>query len=153
MVMMTTMVRSSDYTEVNTLTYDKAGKETDRRPLLDSGATHHVTPYHHQLLHEKSVVPSVQKFFLITASCKKGLYHVLTQLVVCVDVVLRNYSNILYFYVFILHIPFLLQHINGPDILLKHLNKQHKYTHKKTIRLRILVNPSGIAAWNLPVDR
>ena len=42
----------SEDSEINTLIYDKSGKDKDRRPLLDSGATHHVTPYQ-QLLHNR----------------------------------------------------------------------------------------------------
>ena len=34
---------------INTLWYDKCGKDVDTRPLLDSGATHHVTPFKHIL--------------------------------------------------------------------------------------------------------
>lgn len=35
---------------VSTLYYDKDGKDIDKRPLLDSGATHHVTPFEYILV-------------------------------------------------------------------------------------------------------
>ena len=31
--------------DVNTLAYDENGKDKDKRPILDSGASHHITPY------------------------------------------------------------------------------------------------------------
>ena len=39
---------------VSTLWYDKDGKDVDRRPLLDSGATHHVTPFEYILVDIKT---------------------------------------------------------------------------------------------------
>ena len=39
---------------VSTLWYDKNGKDVDKRPLLDSGATHHVTPFEYILVDIKT---------------------------------------------------------------------------------------------------
>ena len=36
---------ASSKSDVNVLEYDKNGRDKDHRPLLDTGATHHVTPY------------------------------------------------------------------------------------------------------------
>ena len=39
---------------ISTLYYDKYGKDIDKRPLLDSGATHHVTPFEYILVDIKT---------------------------------------------------------------------------------------------------
>ena len=45
-----------DNADVCVLKYDKFGKDIDRRPTLDSGATHHITPYG-QLLCDVKTTP------------------------------------------------------------------------------------------------
>ena len=40
--------------DINNVTYDKNGKDTDQRPLLDSGASHCCTPFYKTLINVKT---------------------------------------------------------------------------------------------------